>query len=60
MDLTAGIGSDFEKRTVLQALAGGVAPIPDLSRRYRDVARGMGEFERGAALRALDDAADRR
>jgi hypothetical protein len=33
-----------------------VVADPSLHRRYREVAREMGEFERGQALRALDDA----
>lgn len=56
LDLASGMGSDFEKRTVLELVAGSVAADPDLNRRYRDVARGMSDFERGEALRALDDA----
>jgi hypothetical protein len=56
LDVASGLGSDFEKRTVLALVAKRVAADPDLNRRYRDVARGMGDFERGEALRALDDA----
>ena len=56
LDTTAGLGSDFEKRTVLVALAGRVAADPVLNRRYREVARALSDFERGAALQALDDA----
>ena len=56
LDAAAELGSDFEKRTVLEILAKSVAASPDLHRRYRDVARGMSDFERGQALRALDDA----
>jgi beta-lactamase regulating signal transducer with metallopeptidase domain len=56
LDAAAGLGSDFEKRTVLAALAGRVAADPVLNRRYREVARTMNDFERGAALQALDDA----
>ena len=56
LDAAAGLGSDFEKRTVLVALAGRVAADPVLNRRYREVARTMSDFERGAALQALDDA----
>ena len=33
-----------------------VAADPELNRRYRAVARELGDFERGEALRALDDA----
>jgi beta-lactamase regulating signal transducer with metallopeptidase domain len=53
---TAGMGSDFEQRTVLEKLAPRIAGDAELSKRYRDVARGLGEFERGEALKALDDA----
>lgn len=56
LDLASGLGSDFEKRTVLEVVAKSVAADPGLNRRYRDVARGMSDFERGEALRALDDA----
>ena len=56
LEVASGLGSDFEKRTVLELLASSVAADPDLNRRYRDVARGMSDFERGEALRALDDA----
>ncbi|MEO7795998.1 MAG: M56 family metallopeptidase [Thermoanaerobaculia bacterium] len=57
LDVASGFGSDFEKRSVLEILAKSVATDPDLNRRYRDVARGLGEFERGQALTALDEAA---
>lgn len=56
LEATAAIGSDFEKREVLEALARSVASDPALHRRYREIARGMSDFERGQALRALDDA----
>jgi hypothetical protein len=56
LEAAATLGSDFEKRTVLQALAPEVAADPALNRRYREVARGMSDFERGAALKSLDDA----
>ena len=56
LDVAASLGSDFEKRTVLEVMAKSVAGDPELNRRYRDVARGMSDFERGQALRALDDA----
>jgi beta-lactamase regulating signal transducer with metallopeptidase domain/uncharacterized protein YjbI with pentapeptide repeats len=52
----AGIGSDFERREVLTRLAPRVAGDATLSKRYREVARGLGDFERGEALKALDDA----
>lgn len=52
----AGMGSDFERCEVLKALAPQVARHPELTRRYRDVASTLGEFERGQALVALDEA----
>lgn len=56
LDVAASLGSDFEKRTVLELMARSVAGDPQLHRRYREVARDMSDFERGQALRALDDA----
>jgi hypothetical protein len=56
LDSVAGMDSDFEQRQVLVALAPSVATDPELSRRYRDVARELSDFERGKALTALDDA----
>lgn len=56
LDVAASLDSDFEKRTVLELMAKSVAADPNLNRRYRDVARSMSDFERGQALRALDDA----
>lgn len=56
LEVVAGFDSDFEKCSVLEVMAKSVAGDPDLHRRYREVARSMGEFERGQALRALDDA----
>jgi hypothetical protein len=50
------MGSDFEQREVLSKLAPKIAGDAALSKRYREVARGLGEFERGEALKALDDA----
>ncbi|MEO8274967.1 MAG: M56 family metallopeptidase [Thermoanaerobaculia bacterium] len=57
LENTAGISGNFEKLTVLQKIAPSIASLPDLDRRYREIARTLGEFERGTALRALDDAA---
>ncbi len=50
------IESSFGKRTVLGAIAKCVVGDAALQRRYREIARGMSEFERGQALTALDDA----
>lgn len=56
LDVASGLDSDFEKRTALEKLAAHVAGDPELIRRYREVARDLSDFERGQALRALDDA----
>ncbi len=56
LDVTARLGSDYERSTVLKALARQVAADAELSRRYREVASTMSDYERGAALLALDDA----
>jgi beta-lactamase regulating signal transducer with metallopeptidase domain len=53
---TAGMGSSFERRQVLEKLASKVAGDAALAKRYREVARGLDDFERGEALKALDDA----
>jgi hypothetical protein len=53
-DAMNGMGSDFEMRTVLQATAKSMPKDADLIGRYRQVARGMGDFERGQAEKALD------
>jgi beta-lactamase regulating signal transducer with metallopeptidase domain len=50
----ADIGSDFECREVLVALARVMPADPALIRDYRQVARRLGDFERGQAERALD------
>ncbi|HVF33892.1 MAG TPA: hypothetical protein VND91_01055, partial [Candidatus Saccharimonadia bacterium] len=50
----AEMGSDFEQRTVLVALAERMPADVELIRRYREVARGLGDFERGQAEKALD------
>lgn len=54
LEAIAGIGSDFEKRTALVELAARMPADADLIRRYRQVAREMGDFERGQAEKALD------
>lgn len=50
----ATMGSDFEARQVLVGLARVMPADAALIARYRDVARGLGEYERGQAERALD------
>jgi beta-lactamase regulating signal transducer with metallopeptidase domain len=54
LDALSGISSDFETLQVLEALA---ATMPDdaaLIARYRQAARGLDDFERGQAEKALD------
>jgi hypothetical protein len=48
------IGSDYECRLALQALAQSMPGDAELIRQYRAVARGLGDFERGQAEKALD------
>lgn len=50
----ATMDSDFEVRQVLVDLARVMPADAGLIARYRDVARGLGDFERGEAERALD------
>lgn len=45
--------SDFEKRIALEAIARKMPRTPELIASYRDVTKGMGDFERGLAERAL-------
>ena len=54
LDAAAGIGSDYEQAEVLVELAGVMPPDAGLIERYREVARGLSDFERGKAERALD------
>ena len=54
LDSVAAMGSDFEQRTVLVEVAAGMPADASLIRRYREIARGMGSFERGEAEQALD------
>jgi len=56
LDAAAGMGSDFEQTQVLEKLAPKIGGDATLTKRYREIARGLGEFERGEALKALDDA----
>ncbi len=58
----ATMDSDFEARQVLVGLARVMPADAALIARYRDVARGLGDFERGQAERGLDRfaAVDRR
>lgn len=58
LEATASIGSDFERRTALQHLARLVAGDDDLRARYRAIARGLGEYERAQALKALGEGRD--
>ncbi|MBI5433880.1 MAG: hypothetical protein HZA52_13695 [Planctomycetes bacterium] len=57
---TAEMDSDYEKQLVLAATADRAAKDPELERTYREVARALGDYERGKALAALDDAMRRR
>lgn len=50
------LDSDYERRVALEQFAPAVAADAELNRRYRDLARSMGDYERGQALKALDDA----
>ena len=50
----ADIGSDFEARQVLEALARRMPNDAALIERYRAAARGLGDYERGQAEKALD------
>jgi hypothetical protein len=59
LDAVGEIGSDYERRGALERIAPAVAADSDLNRRYRDLARSLGDYERGQALKALDDAMDR-
>ena len=54
LEAIAGIESDFEQRTAMVELAGSMPADEALIRRYRQIARGMGDFERGQAEKALD------
>jgi len=51
---TEGMGSDFEVKTVLEAVAAHMPADADLISRYRKVARRLSDFERGQAEKALD------
>ncbi len=50
------LGSDYERRCALEECASSVAADPELNRRYRELSRSMGDYDRGQALKALDDA----
>jgi hypothetical protein len=56
LDGAAAIDSDYERRCALEGIARHVAADADMNRRYRELARNMGDYERGQALKALDDA----
>ena len=49
-----GLDSGFELANVLQAVAEHMPADAELIARYRQLARGLGDFERGRAERALD------
>ncbi|MEN9866994.1 MAG: hypothetical protein RL748_2584 [Pseudomonadota bacterium] len=53
LDALKGMGSDFEVRTILQALAKQMPLDPALVERYRQVASTLGDFERGQAEKSL-------
>lgn len=54
LDAIAGIGSDFEALQVLLSLAEVMPADAGVIRRYREIARRLGDHERGQAERALD------
>jgi beta-lactamase regulating signal transducer with metallopeptidase domain len=54
LDAAAGISSDFEAGEVLRTLASRMPADEALVKRYRAVARGLGDHERGQAEKALD------
>lgn len=54
LDAIAGIGSDYEKSSVLVTLAKHMPNDSELIAQYREIARGLGDHERGRAERALD------
>ena len=54
LDAVAAMTSDFEKRNVLEAVAKKMPADRELAQRYRTVTRGMADFERGQAEKALD------
>lgn len=54
LDAAADISSDFEASEVLRALAARMPADEALVRRYRGMARGLGDYERGQVEKALD------
>lgn len=54
LDALSGMESDFEVRTVLQAVARQMPADSELISHYRMVARNLDDFERGQAEKALD------
>lgn len=54
LDAVDGISSDFEAGEVLRDLAASMPADEALMKRYRAAARGLGDFERGQAEKALD------
>jgi hypothetical protein len=53
LDALSGIGSDYDCREVLVALAKVMPKDADLIARYRGVAQHLSDYERGEAERAL-------
>jgi beta-lactamase regulating signal transducer with metallopeptidase domain len=54
LDALSGISSDFESLQVLEALAATMPNDAALLARYREAARGLDDYERGQAEKALD------
>lgn len=54
IEAAAGIDSDFECRSALVSIARRMPADPALIEQYRKVARGLDDFERGQAEKALD------
>ena len=54
LDAIAGIDSDYECSTALIDLAARMPSDPALIKRYREIARKLGDYERGQAEKALD------
>lgn len=54
LDAAADMGSDYEKGEVLARVATRMPNDAGLIARYREIARGMGDYERGQVEKALD------
>lgn len=59
LEACAAFDSDYELGGALRAVAEHAYGDTDLNRRYRELARRLGDYERGRALAALDDAESR-